>query len=105
MAAAKDQAKNRIDANNSWWVRQLLAADCKKAWLHPGWTQNAAMVHLYEMKKRDEEKRTEVEHQKSVSCMIRSAEGGTGLLHKVTKPTAWRRGANPLARYVEKRKE
>ena len=62
---------------------------------------------LYEMKK-DEEKRMEVEHQQLASRMIRSVEGGTGLLHKIIRPTAWRgevqnmRGeeeedANPLA--------
>ena len=47
--------------------------------------------------------------------MVRSAEGGTSLLHKITKPTAWRGGelilkaeeedARPLARCEEKRKE
>ena len=31
-------AKDRMDANSSWWVSGLLAADCKKkAWLHPEW--------------------------------------------------------------------
>ena len=42
------------------------------------------------MKKKDEEKRLEVEHQKMVSNMIKSANGGTGLLPKFTEPTAWR---------------
>ena len=36
---------------------------------------------LYEMKK-NEDKSMEVEHQKLVSRMIKSADGGTGLLHK-----------------------
>ena len=36
---------------------------------------------LYEMKKKEEE---EVEHRKLVCRMIRSAEGGTGLLHNIT---------------------
>ena len=45
---------------------------------------------LYEMKKKDEEKRTEVEHQKLVSRMIASADGGTGLL--CTKSPSQRRG-------------
>ena len=26
-----------MDANNSWWVSEFLAADCEKAWLHAGW--------------------------------------------------------------------
>ena len=46
---------------------------------------------LYEMTKKDEEKKRELEHQKLVSRMIDSADGGTGLLHKITKTTA-RRG-------------
>ena len=33
----KIRSKERMDANNSWWVTELLAADCEKAWLHPGW--------------------------------------------------------------------
>ena len=40
-----------------------------------------------EMKKKDEEKKKE-EDQKSVNRMITSAEGGAGLLHNITKPTA-----------------
>ena len=70
---------------------------------------------LCEMKKKDEEKRMELEHQKLVSSMIKSAEGGTGLLHNITKPTAGRGGvqilkeeeedAKPFARCEEKRKE
>ena len=64
------------------------------------------------MKRKDEEKRKEGEHRKLVSRMIRSAEGGTGLLLKLTDSTAWRGGvqilkeeeedAKPLARCEEK---
>ena len=32
----KTEAKGREDANGSWWVSELLAADCEKAWLHSG---------------------------------------------------------------------
>ena len=46
---------------------------------------------LHEMQKKDEEKEKEEEHQKLASRMIASVEGGTGLLRKITKPTA-RRG-------------
>ena len=28
-------AKKGMDAENQWWVAELLAADCVKAWLHP----------------------------------------------------------------------
>ena len=33
----KFKAKGRMDANNSWWVSALLAADCENAWFHPEW--------------------------------------------------------------------
>ena len=29
----KIRSKGRMDASNSWWVSDLLAADCEKAWL------------------------------------------------------------------------
>ena len=32
----KMRSKERTDAENRWWVAELLAADCEKAWLHPG---------------------------------------------------------------------
>ena len=35
-------------------------------------------------------------HQQKVSQMIKSAKGSTGLLHEITKPTAWRGGARIL---------
>ena len=28
------RSKERMDAENRWWVAELLAADCEKAWLH-----------------------------------------------------------------------
>ena len=67
---------------------------------------------LCEMKKKDEERRMDVEHQKLASRMIRSAEARTGL-HKITKATAWRGGVQipheeeedvePSARLEEKK--
>ena len=33
-------------------------------------------------------------HQQRVNHMIQFAEGNAGLLHKITKPTAWREGEN-----------
>ena len=65
---------------------------------------------LHEVKETDEGKRVEVEHPKLVSCMIRSADGGTSLLHKITKPTAQilkeeEEDVKPLARCEEKKKE
>ena len=45
---------------------------------------------LEEMKKRDEKGKVEELYQHKVAQMIKSAEGSAGLLHKITKPTAWR---------------
>ena len=44
------------------------------------------------MKKGDEDEKKKMEemHQHKVTQMIKSAEGSAGLLHKITKPTAWR---------------
>ena len=43
----KIKAKGRMDANNGWWVSELLAADGEKAWLHARMRgHNAAMVKL-----------------------------------------------------------
>ena len=45
------------------------------------------------MKKEDEKRKMEDLHQQKVNRMIKSAEGSAGLLHKITKPTTWRGGA------------
>ena len=31
----KIKSKGRMDAHNSWWVSELLAADGERAWLNP----------------------------------------------------------------------
>ena len=30
-------SKGRVDAENRWWVAELRAAVCEKAWIHPRW--------------------------------------------------------------------
>ena len=40
-------------------------------------------------------------HQQRVKQMIKSAEGSAGLLHKFTKPTAWRGGSKILKKEEE----
>ena len=32
----KIRSKERVDAENRWWVTEYLAADFEKAWTHPG---------------------------------------------------------------------
>ena len=37
----------RMDAKNRWWVAELLAKDCEKAWTHTGWRRyHAEMVRI-----------------------------------------------------------
>ena len=33
----KIRSKGSMDAKNRWRVIELLAANCEKAWIHPGW--------------------------------------------------------------------
>ena len=56
---------------------------------------------LEKMKKEDEKKKMEEMHQQKATQMIKSAEGIAGLLHKITKPTAWRGGAQILKKEEE----
>ena len=74
----------------------------------------AAMVGLVvRTEEKDEAKRMEVEHQKKVSRMIKSADGSAGLLQNNYQANGVERSrtdpeeedAKPLARCEEKRKE
>ena len=56
---------------------------------------------LEEMKKKDEKENMEEMHQHKVAQMIKSAEGSAGLLHKISKPTAWWRGVQILVNEEE----
>ena len=99
----KIRSKGRMDAENRWWVAELMAADCEKAWLHPGEqeTMQTWFVWLEKMKKEDDKRKLEELHQQSVSQMINCAEGSAGLLHKFTKSTAWSGEAQILKREEE----
>ena len=58
-----------MDANNSWWVGELLAADCEKVvapcWMGRFFVQTCC-EWLCEMMKKDEAKRTEEEHREKL---------------------------------------
>ena len=56
---------------------------------------------LEETKKRDEKEKMEDMHHHKVAQMIKSAEGSAGLLHKITKPTPLRGGAQILEKDEE----
>ena len=57
----KVRSKGRMDAENRWWVAELLAADCEKAWLHP--EEEDAMQKCFswldKMKKEDDKRKME----------------------------------------------
>ena len=60
-----------MHAENRWWVIELLAADCEKAWTHPGWEDNhAELVRLVGKNEKEDEDGL---HQQKVEQMIRSA--------------------------------
>ena len=79
------------------------SADCGKAWLQVGWedTMRTWYDWLGELKKKNERKNMEQLHQQRVSPMIKSADGSAGLFHKITKPAAWRGGAQILKKEEE----
>ena len=82
----KISSKVRMDAKNRWWVSELLAADCEKAWIHTGWedTMQKRYNWLEEMQKRDENENMEELHQQRVNqVIIKSAEGSAGLLQTI----------------------
>ena len=96
--AKKIGSKGSIDAQNRWWVAELLSKDCEKGWTHTGWedTMQKWYEWLKHMKKKDEKEKMEEMHQRKVEKMIKSAEWSAGLLHTITKPTMWRGGVQIL---------
>ena len=82
---SENQIKRKEDAESRWWVTELLAADCEKAWIHTEWedTMQKWYKWLEEMKKKDEKENMEEMHQHKVAPMMKSAEGSAGLLHKI----------------------
>ena len=93
----KIRSKERMDAESRWWVTGLLAADCEKAWIHPGWEDTMQpWCEWYETMKKQKKMRRKRWRRcinKKVAQIINSAEGSAGLLQKISKPTAWRGGA------------
>ena len=77
----KIRSEGRMDAKKIWWVSELLAADCGKAWVHTGceYIMQKWYKWLEETKKRDEKEKMEEMHQHKVAQMIKSAEGSAGL--------------------------
>ena len=63
------RSKGRTDAERRWWVSELLAANCEKAWIHAGWEDTLQKWYkwLEEIKKKDEKERMEEMHQHKVA--------------------------------------
>ena len=93
----KIRPKGRMDAESRWSVAELLAADCEKAWLQ----LEEEEENLQKWKKEQDKRMVEELHQQKACQMIKRAEGSAGLLHKITKPTAWREGAQILKKEEE----
>ena len=77
MMMMKDLVKNirsegRMDAQSRWWVSELLAADCEKAWIHTGWEDAVQKRYEWLEEMRKKEKMEEL-HQHKVVQMIESA--------------------------------
>ena len=92
-----------MGAKNRWWVSELLAKDCERAWTDTGCEETMQKWYewLEHMKKKDEKGKMEEMHPRKVEKMIKSAEGSAGLLHKITKSTIWRRGVQILRKEQE----
>ena len=79
----KMKAKSRLDVQSSWLVSDLLAAVCKKKWLHPEGedTVQQRYTWLQEHKKKDDKNR-EIRASEAWGRMMSSAaEGRAGFLH------------------------
>ena len=55
----KIRSEGTMDAKNRWWVAELLAKDCDKAWTHTRWedTMQKWYEWLVNMKKKDEKEK------------------------------------------------
>ena len=55
----KIRSKGRMDAERRWWLTELPAAVCEKAWLHPGEEETMHKWYAWwvKMKKEDEKRK------------------------------------------------
>ena len=80
----KTRSEGSMDAKNRWWVSELLAKDCEKAWIHTGWedTMQKWYEWLEHTKKKDEKEKMEEMHQRKVEKIIQSQKGVLDLFTK-----------------------
>ena len=99
----KIRSEGRMDAKSRWWATEVLAADCEKEWIHQdGKTPMQKWCEwLEKMKKEDEKKKMEEMHQQKGDANDEDCGGKCGTLAQITKPTAWRGGAQILKKAEE----
>ena len=70
-----------MDAESRWLVSELLAADCEKALIHPGWEDAVQKWYewLEKKEKINEDGKMEELRQLKVAQMMKSAEGSANL--------------------------
>ena len=96
----KIRLKGQMDATNRWWVAELLAADCEKAWSTQKKKKPCKNGTVgWKNEKEDDRRKMEELHQQRVNQMIKSAS----LLHKITKPTARKGGTQILKKEEDAR--
>ena len=63
-----------MDAESRLWVSELLAADCEKVWIHPGWKDTLQKWYNWweEMKKKDRKEKMDEMHQHKVAQIAHS---------------------------------
>ena len=72
-----------MEAKSRWWVTELLAAGCERAWIHAGWEdtlQENGTNGFLEISKTDEKEKIEEMHQHKVAQMIKECGGKRGSL-------------------------
>ena len=87
----KIRLKGRMDADNRWWVGGRLRESVAPS--RRGRNRVKMVCLVGKMKREDEKRKKEEMDQQKVAQMIKSAEGSAGLVHKITKSTTWRGGA------------
>ena len=81
---------DRCEAKRKEWAKHW---QCDESVSRMGRHHEEVVPVVGRREKEDEKGKTEETHQQKVARMMKSAEGSAGLLHKISKRTAWRGGA------------
>ena len=98
----KMSSVGRSSKGRRWWIRQQLAELRMQGWMNdeyePGTEWEIWLTHKEEDKK--EKPKDWSNSEVWVEKFLDSAEGGPGLLHNITEPRLWRRGAQVIGKNV-----